>query len=33
MDWMVNEGVESVRGKTTVGSRVIAVGGMTLANS
>jgi hypothetical protein len=29
----VNEGVESMRGKTTVGSRVIAVGGMALANS
>ena len=33
MDWMVNEGVGSVRGKTTVGSRVIVVGGMTLASS
>jgi hypothetical protein len=33
MDWMVNEGVGSIRGKTTVGSRVIVVGGMTLANS
>jgi hypothetical protein len=33
MDWMVNEGVESVGGKTAVGSRVIVEGGMTLANS
>ena len=33
IDWMVNEGVGSVRGKSTVGSRVIVVGGMTLANS
>jgi hypothetical protein len=28
----VNEGVESVRGRTAVGSRVIVVGGTTLAN-
>ena len=33
MDWMVNEGVGSIKGKTAVGSRVIVVGGMTLANS
>src|SRR5216683_3836741 len=31
MDWMVNEGVESVKGRTTVGSRVVVVGGMALA--
>lgn len=28
----MNEGVESVRGRRAVGSRVIVVGGMTLAN-
>jgi hypothetical protein len=33
MDWMVNEGVESVGGKTAVGSRVTVEGGITLANS
>lgn len=31
MDWMVNEGVESTKGRTAVGMRVI-VGGMALAN-
>jgi len=31
MDWMVNGGVESVKGRTTVGSRVVVVGGMALA--
>jgi hypothetical protein len=33
MDWIVNEGVESARGRTAVGKRVIAVGGMALANN
>jgi hypothetical protein len=33
MDWIVNEGVESVEGRTAVGKRVIAVGGMALANN
>jgi hypothetical protein len=32
MDWMVNEGVESAKGITAVGRRVIVVGGMALAN-
>ena len=32
MVWMVNEGVESVRGRTAVGSRAIVVGGTILAN-
>lgn len=32
IDWIVNEGVESDKGTTAVGRRVIVVGGMTLAN-
>ena len=32
MDWMVNEGVESAKGRTAVGRRVIVAGGMALEN-